>query len=138
MTHTRETVSPRTAAGTRGRGLLRAVQASAALSVLSIAWQFVTAGQILPRGGPAELHTNGAIVLHVMTGLMAIATILYARSRRGPWWPAVLAVIVFVLTFVQAWFGGYTTLAIHVPGALVCTIGTVWLAAWAFTHAGRR
>ncbi|MDL5156120.1 hypothetical protein [Actinomycetospora termitidis] len=139
MTHsTRTTESPdaRTAGPTDT--ILRAVQVTAVLSVLNLAVQFLTAGQMFPRGGPVDVHAAGAIVLHVVTGLLTIAAVLYGRAHRGPWWPAVLAALVFVASFVQAWFGEHTNLAIHVPGALVLTVGTVWVTAWSFTRAVRR
>ncbi|WP_433025659.1 hypothetical protein [Actinomycetospora sp. CA-053990] len=114
-------------------GPLRAVQVTAVLAVVVLAWQFVTAGELLPRGGPVELHAAGAIALHVVLGLLAIAAILLGRAARGPWWPAVLAVLVFLLSFVQAYVGSHGPLAVHVPCALVVTVGTVWLAAWSLT-----
>jgi hypothetical protein len=122
---------------TRGRTPLRALQVLASLSVLSLLWQFVTAGQLFPRGGPEEMHSWGAVVLHVLTGAAAVAAAWHARSTGGPWWPAVLAAVVFALTFVQASVGGRDTLWIHVPGAMVLTVGAVWLLAWSVT-AGRR
>jgi hypothetical protein len=141
MTHstrTAETPDPGTRTTKPSAGLLRAVQATAVLSVLTLAVQYVTAGQMLPRGGPVDIHATGAIVLHVVTGLLTIAAVLYGRAQRGPWWPAVLAAVVFVLSFVQAYDGSHTNLALHVPGALVLTLGTVWVTAWSFTRAVRR
>jgi hypothetical protein len=125
--------------GSSAVGPLRAVQVMAVLSLLNLVCQYVTAGQILPRGGPlVGLHSTGAVVLHVVTGLLTVAAILYGRAHRGPWWPAVLAAVVFVLSFVQAYYGDHTNLAIHVPGALVLTVGIVWITAWSFTRAVRR
>jgi hypothetical protein len=118
--------------------LLRALRVTSVLAVLSVAFQFVTAGQLFPRGGPEEVHAGGAIVLHVLTGLSAIAAVLLWRRGGPPARTAVLAVVVFVLTFVQAATGGRDTLWIHVPGAMVVTVGTVWLAVWSFTPAARR
>ena len=115
--------------------VLRAVQVTAVLSVLILVCQYVTAGQLFPRGGPVGIHATGAIVLHVVTGLLTVAAILYGREHRGPWWPAVLAAVVFVLSFVQAYFGEHTNLALHVPGALLLTAGIVWIAGWSFTGA---
>ena len=114
--------------------ILTAVRVLAALTVVNLLWQFVTAGELFPRGGPEELHSAGAIVLHVLSGLTAIAALAYWRLRGAPLWPGVLAAVVFVLSFVQAYYGGRSTLAVHVPGALVLTVGAVWVAAWAFTR----
>ena len=134
MTHTAPT---RVQSGT-GTTTLRAVQALAVLSVLTLLFQFVTAGQLFgPDGeGIEDVHGTGAIVLHVLTGLLTIALVLHQRATRGPSWPAVLSAVVFVLSFVQASFGGGQTLYLHVPGAMILTIGSVWLLAWSFSRAG--
>ncbi|NMO88532.1 hypothetical protein [Actinomycetospora sp. TBRC 11914] len=119
---------------------LRAVQALAVLTVLELAWQFATAGEMVGRShsrGAHELHSAGAIVLHVLTGLLTIAAVAYWRGRGAPLWPAVLAAVVFVLTFVQAYLGDDETLYLHVPGALVLTVGSVWVLAWSFTPGAR-
>src|ERR1700710_273854 len=117
-----------------GNTLHRTLQAGDVLTVLSVAFQHVTAGQLFPRGGPEELHAGGAIVLHVLSGLTALAAVLlWRRGNVAVRMPA-LAVVVFVLTFVQAATGGRDTLWIHVPGAMVVTVGAVWRAVWAFSR----
>ena len=118
--------------------LLTAVRVLAVLTVLNLLWQFVTAGQLFPRGGPEELHSAGALALHVLSGLTAIAALAYWRLRGAPLWPGILAAVVFVLSFVQAYFGDRSTLYIHVPGAMILTIGAVWVAAWSFTPGALR
>lgn len=116
--------------------LTTALRVTTVIAVLNLAWQFVTAGEILPNGGPLlAAHAVGAIVLHVTTGLAALAAIAHWRLARGPLWPSVLAVVVFVLSFVQAYVGDYGPLAVHVPGAIVLTVGAVWLTAWAWMKA---
>jgi hypothetical protein len=119
-------------------GLLRGLQLSAVLTVLGLAFQFVTAGELFPEGGPEELHAGGAIVLHVLSGLTAVAAVLLWRRVGTPTWVPVLAGVVFVLTFVQAATGGRSTLWVHVPGALVLTVGAAWLTAWAFSATAQR
>ncbi|NMO90987.1 hypothetical protein [Actinomycetospora sp. TBRC 11914] len=122
-----------------GPATLRAVQVLAVLSVLNLVCQYVTAGQLLPRGGHTALglHATGAIVMHVLTGLLTVAAALYARTHRGPWWPAVVAAVVFVLSFVQAYAGDHGILSVHVPGALLVTVGIVWVTAWSFSRGVR-
>ncbi|MDQ4117989.1 MAG: hypothetical protein M3235_13655 [Actinomycetota bacterium] len=117
---------------------VRALQATTTLVLLVLAWQFVTAGQMIPQGGPVDLHAAGAIVLHVVSGLAVIAAFLLGRASRGPWWPTVLAVVVFGLTFVQAWTGSNGVLAVHVPCSVVLIVGTVWIAAWSWLGARPR
>ena len=124
--------------GTNAVAMLRAVQVLAVLSVLNLVLQFVTAGELFGRGeGPEGLHSAGAIALHVVTGLLTIAAGLHWNATRGPLWPTILAGVTFVLSFVQAYVGGRSTLYIHVPGALVLTVGAVWVLAWSFSASAR-
>lgn len=126
-----------TAAGAPAQRATRAVQALAALTLLNLLYQFVTAGQLFPHGGPERAHALGAVGLHVLSGLTALAVYLRYRVLKGQVWPVVLAAVVFVATFVQAATGGRDSLAVHVPGALVLTVGAVWLTAWAVLVASR-
>jgi hypothetical protein len=110
---------------------IRPVQAAAVLSVLVLAWQFFTAGQVVTQATGPGAHGSGAIALHVATGLLLLATALYGRHTRV-WWPAALSGVTFLLTFLQAWLGSHGMIAAHVPVALLVTIGVVWVTAWAF------
>jgi hypothetical protein len=49
------------------------------------------------------------------------------RRDRTPPGPPSFGVVVFVLTVVKAATGGRSTLWVHVPGAMVLTVGAVWL-----------
>lgn len=132
------TTTSRTSSAT---GALRAVQVLALLSVLGLLFQFVTAGNLVGTGvtgSVEEIHGTGAIALHVLTGLTAVAAGLHWRATRGPLWPTVLAAVVFADSFVQAATGDGQTLALHVPGAMVLTVGSVWVLAWSFTRAASR
>ena len=127
MTTTSRT--PATDAPTASRPLLTGLKVTAALAVLVVLWQFVTAGQLFSQdGGPVEAHEAGAIVLHVVSGLAAIAAVLLWRQGAVAAWVAALAVVVFAFGFLQAALGGFDTLYVHVPGAMILTGGTVWLA----------
>lgn len=120
--------------------VLRAVQVTAVLTVLNLLWQFVSAGELIGRLGNEawkEPHGTGAIVLHVLSGLAMLAAAALWRLRGAPLWPTVLAAVVFVLSFVQAYLGEGRTLWLHVPGAMVLTVGAVWLAVWSFLPAAR-
>ncbi|GAA4881946.1 hypothetical protein [Actinomycetospora straminea] len=122
--------------------VLTALRVLAVLTVVVLAWQFLTAGSLVGPGGAegAEaLHATGAIVLHVVSGLTMIAAALVRRGGAASR-PMIVAALVFVLSFVQAYFGEGATLWIHVPGAMVLTVGAVLVAAWAFTPGvgGRR
>jgi glucose dehydrogenase len=108
-------------------GLRRAFQVLAGLAVVNVLVQFITAGQLFPNGGPQEVHAGGAIVLHVLSGLAAVTAVLLWRQQRLGLRSTVLAVVVFAYTFLQAYWGGYSTLWIHVPGAMLLTVGVVWV-----------
>jgi hypothetical protein len=117
---------------------LRLLQVTAVLSVLALVFQFVTAGQILSDNQAAiALHGSGAIAVHVILGLTMLAAAGYWWRHHRPWWPTVLAAVMFVLSFVQARLGDAGMLAAHVPTAIVLTIGVVWVAAWAFSRGAR-
>ncbi len=109
------------------RRLVQGLRVTAVLAVLNLAWQFITAGQLFDQDPPEELHAYGAVTLHVFTGLAAIAAVLLWRHGGAQAWIVTLAVVSFVLTFVQAALGGYDTLYAHVPGAMLLTSGVVWL-----------
>ena len=100
-------------------------------SLLALLWQFITAGQLVSGEDALVLHAIGAGALHVTTGLTLVAAVLHWRRDRSAQGVLVWAAVVFVLTFVQAWLGGAGNLAAHVPGALVLTVGVVWLPIWA-------
>ena len=90
-----------------------ALRVAAALAVLAILWQGATAGGILMRSRESlEFHEAGAIAVHVLTGLAAIAAFLLWRATRGPLWDD-------------------TTRWAHVPGALVLMLGAAAELAWA-------
>ncbi|MFP5070043.1 hypothetical protein ACLFMI_10295 [Pseudonocardia nantongensis] len=125
MTHA---ASPATSSTTP---IVVGVRALAVLTVANLAWQFVTAAGLFTGGG-AGAHGTGAIVLHVVTGLLALALVAHRLVAGGPVWPAALAVVVFGLTFLQASYGSIPGLIVHLPGALILTTGSVWLAAWSF------
>lgn len=116
----RETTHP-----PRGTTLML-LRVTAGLSVLVLAFQFVTAGQILSDNQAAHaLHGNGAILLHVVFGLTMVAAAAHWWAHRAPMWPMVLAVVMFVLSFVQARLGDNGILWAHVPGAIVLTVGVL-------------
>jgi hypothetical protein len=120
--------------------LLTTLRVFAVLTVLNLLVQFLTAGELVTRGGSEAvepIHAGGAIVLHVLSGIAALAALAYWRLRGAPVWPGVVAAVVFVLTFVQAWYGSGRTLYIHVPGAMILTIGAVVVAVWAFLPTAR-
>jgi hypothetical protein len=112
-----------------------AVRAAAVLAVLSILWQGFSASNVIIGGDPAlGPHEAGAVVAHVVTGLLAAAVVAHWWVARGAVWPAVTAVVVFAATFVEASLGHKRTLAVHVPLALLIIGGVVAVLGWAFSR----
>ncbi|WP_181784895.1 hypothetical protein [Pseudonocardia pini] len=115
-------------------GLVTALRVTAVLAVLVIVVQGVTAGEILGQSRSAEmLHNLGAYGVHAFTGLAMIAAVLVVRATGARPWPAVLAAVVFVVTFPQAALGSYGVMVVHVPLAMVLLVGSVWVLVWSFT-----
>ncbi|WP_123380539.1 hypothetical protein [Pseudokineococcus lusitanus] len=117
---------------------LRALQVTAALALLVLGWQFVSAGELVASGLRDGLdgHAAGAVVLHVVSGLAAAAAV-WLRLRGGSTALAALAVGVFLVGFLQAWSGDHAPLTVHVPLAIITVATAVWLVVASFT-AGRR
>jgi hypothetical protein len=66
------------------------VQAAAALALLVLFWQFLSAGRIMVGEDATGGHGAGAIALHVTTGLLLAATVLHGGARGcggRPRWP---------------------------------------------------
>jgi hypothetical protein len=134
MTHSRAAETVASTASTAKRAL----QVLATLSVLMIVLQGASAGLLLSRNRSAEaLHFNGAIVVHVLTGLTALVAFLVARREGGPWWPTALAVVVFVVGFIQAAIGEAGILAVHVPLAMLLLVAAVVVTMWSFRRSPR-
>jgi hypothetical protein len=118
---------------------LRVLRATADLAVLVLVYQGVTAGQMFGQSEAAEsLRGLGAIGTHVLTGLAAIAAGLLWFTSRGPLWPTVLAAVVFVVSFVQAYLGDGSTMSVHVPLATVLLVGATWLLVWSLSRPALR
>jgi hypothetical protein len=129
MTHSHAATESATATSTAAKAL----RVVSTLAVVFIVLQGVTAGEILSRSKVAlSLHFDGAIVVHVFTGLTVIAAFLVMRQGSAPRWPTVLAVIVFIVGFVQAAVGEAGILTIHIPLALLLLVGAVTVMLWSF------
>jgi uncharacterized membrane protein len=128
-------VSRTTSTPTALVGVLRVVSV---LAVLTIVGQGVTAGEIISRSRTAEMiHSLGAYGVHVLTGLTMILAFLVVRAMRARLLPAIVAAVVFVLTFVQAGIGDAGIMVVHVPLAMVLLVAVAWVAYWSFTGTRR-
>jgi hypothetical protein len=118
--------------------MLLALRAFALLTTLNVLCQGASAGELLMKNHAAfPLHEAGAIVLHVLSALTAIAGFLYWRATRLGLGTTVIAAVVFVVSFIQAAVGHGRTLYIHVPLAMVLLVGAVWVMAWSWLPTAR-
>ena len=117
---------------------LWALRAAAVLAVLSVLYQALSASGVIVSGDEAlGPHETGAIVLHVLTGLLAVVAAVHWRVSAGPLWPAVLAVVVFGATFLEASLGHKSSLWAHVPLAMLIMLGAAAVLFRAFVPARR-
>ena len=125
----------RSARSTRGSdGVLLALRVSSVLACLTVLYQAATAGEMYESNAIAtNLHASGALILYVFTGLTTIMAFVHRRVGAAPWWPTVLAAVVFASSFLQALVGQRSTLYVHVPLALALMIGSTVVATWALT-----
>ena len=128
MAHTTETRPPTGSTDT----VQLALRVAAVAALVVLLWQFVTAGSVVATQGSSGLngHAVGAIVLHVVTGILVLAAAAGWRLRGHPVWPTVLAAFLFICTFIQAYAGSHGAIMIHVPGAMILTVGLMVLAVW--------
>lgn len=113
--------------------LLIATRCLALANLAALGFLFVSAGLFVQDSRGLGVHGLAAIGIHVTSGFLAVTLILFARATKTGLVPAVLAVALFGLTFLQALLGSAMTLTQHVSGALVLTVMATWLTAWAFS-----
>lgn len=114
--------------------MLLASRCLALLTVAVVAVLFLTAGALVQAGELIDVHGGAAIALHVVTGLLTVTLAILARQRGQGWWAAGVACALFAYSFVQAYLGSGPTLGIHVPGAMLITVASIWLVFWLFTR----
>ncbi|HEX4817288.1 MAG TPA: hypothetical protein VFV66_31490 [Nonomuraea sp.] len=115
----------------RRSGYVAAFKIVAALNALAVLAQAVTAGQLMSGGG-AGAHGIGAGAVHVMGLVLLASAVLLWRPGRGAGWPALAALAVLLLGFVQSMLGGSGAVAAHVPLGMGLFGLSVWLLVWAW------
>lgn len=103
------------------------------LTALNILAQGATAGRILQNSSIArEVHESGAISLHVLSGIVLLATFIMWRAHDTNPSVVLLTFFVFVGSFVEAALGHGRTLYVHVPLAMALAIAAtvVTVRAW--------
>ncbi|MGJ6961311.1 hypothetical protein ACSDR0_05320 [Streptosporangium sp. G11] len=102
--------------------------------MLVIVLQGLTAGQLLGGvTGALSLHGTGALPVHALGLVQLVTAVLLWRPGRGPGWPALASLALFVGGFAQSMTGGGGITVIHVPLALGLIALTVAMLTWAIT-----
>ena len=115
-------------------GVLLALRVVSLLTCLTVLYQATTTGEIFMRNEVrGKLDAYQAVAMYVLTGLTMIAAFVHRRVGAAPWWPSVVAAVVFALSFVLALVGQQSGLYVHVPLALALMIGATVVATWALT-----
>ncbi|MEV0597450.1 hypothetical protein [Nonomuraea cavernae] len=112
-------------------GYLTAFRIVAALSMLSVLGQAVTAGQLM-SGVTDAAHGSGATVVHVLGLAQLVVAVLLWRPGRGAGWPALVSLAVLLLGAVQSMLGGMGQVSLHVPLGLTLFGLSVWLVVWSW------
>lgn len=116
---------------TKGSGYQTAFKVVAALNMLAVLLQAVSAGQLMSGGG-AGLHGMGAGAVHVLGVVLLVVAVLMWRPGRGAGWPALVSLAVLLLGFLQSMLGGSGAVAAHVPLGMTIFGISVWLVVWAW------
>ncbi|MGJ9407445.1 hypothetical protein ACHABQ_14120 [Nesterenkonia aurantiaca] len=115
------------------QSLLIAARCLCLAQLATLGFLFASAGLIVQDFRGLGAHGLAAIGIHITSGFLAVTLILFARLTKTGLMPAITAVALFGLTFLQALLGSAMTLPQHVSGALVLTVMATWLTAWAFS-----
>jgi hypothetical protein len=88
-------------------------------------------------GFEADSIAQRYLELHNQAEEQWAAEIVVGCATRGPFWPAVLAVVLFAATFREALLGHKRTLWVHVLLAMVIVGATATILFWAFSRRRR-
>ncbi|MGJ9407458.1 hypothetical protein ACHABQ_14190 [Nesterenkonia aurantiaca] len=115
------------------KSLLIAARCLCLAQLATLGFLFASAGLVVQDFRGLGVHGLAAIGIHLTSGFLAVTLILFVRLTKTGLVPAITAVALFGLTFLQALLGSAMTLTQHVSGALVLTVMATWLTAWAFS-----
>jgi hypothetical protein len=102
--------------------------------------QAVFAGRFINGDyGAVATHSTGAGVMELVLMVEMVAAVLLWRPGRGPGWPILAALSLFLLVGVQIALGFSRALAVHVPlGVTIIVLDTLMLVwAWRYRPARR-
>jgi hypothetical protein len=109
----------------------------AVLVLLQVLIQAALAGGFVTGDvGLLGWHTANAMLLVLTSAALLPATILLVRPGRGPWWPIVVSILLWVVIVLQIGLGFARLVGLHIPLG-VSVMGLIaaftW---WAFAWTG--
>jgi uncharacterized membrane protein YfcA len=97
--------------------------------------QAVFAGQFISGDyGALNTHAANASVVGVVLLVEAVAALLLWRRGRGPGWPALAALGLFLLTGAQIGMGYARILAVHIPLGVTIIALDVLMLVWCWRY----
>jgi len=97
--------------------------------------QAVFAGRFINGDyGAVATHSTGAGVMEFVLVVEVIAAVLLWRPGRGPGWPILAALGLFLLVGVQIALGFTRALAVHVPLGVTIIVLDILMLVWAWRY----
>jgi len=107
----------------------------AVLVLLQVLIQAALAGGFVT--GDVDLlgwHTANAVLLFLTSAALLPATVLLVRPGRGPWWPIVVSVLLWVLILLQIGLGFARLVGLHIPMGMSIMGLIAAFTWWAFSY----
>ncbi|MEV6494017.1 hypothetical protein AB0M20_36140 [Actinoplanes sp. NPDC051633] len=116
--------------------LLRAL---AVLVLLQVFLQAVLAGGFITgKVTFLGLHSANGVFLVLSSMALPVAAVLLVRPGRGPWWPIVFGVVLWLLIGVQVGIGFARLVGLHIPIGMAIMALSAGLTWWAFAYRTKR
>ena len=97
--------------------------------------QAVFAGRFINGDyGAVATHSTGAGIVEAVLMLEVVAAVLLWRPGRGPGWPILAALGLFLLVGVQIALGFTRALAVHVPLGVTIIVLDILMLVWAWRY----
>jgi hypothetical protein len=84
------------------------------------------------------VHSANGIGLVLLMWLPFLASVLHWLAGRGPWWPAIVTLLLALATPIQLGMGFARFLGVHVALGVTLVAGTCGVAVWSWGRGPRR
>jgi hypothetical protein len=111
------------------------IRSLALLVLLQVLLQAALAGGFITGDvGLLSLHSANAVLLVLTSAALLPATILLVRPGRGPWWPILVSVALWVAIVTQAGLGFARLVGLHIPLGMAIMGLIAAFTWWAFSY----